>query len=78
MQIIISIITGGIAGWLAGKLMKSNFSILGNICIGLVGGIVGGLLLSLIGLSGSGFIGNIVVGVVGACILIAIGRAIKK
>ena len=78
MEIIISIITRGIAGWLAGKLMKSNFSILGNICIGFVGGIVGGILLSIVGLSGSGFIGNIIVGVIGACVLIAIGRAIKK
>ena len=78
MNLIISLIIGGISGWLAGKIMKSNFSGLGNIGIGILGGIVGSILLAIIGLHGSGFIGSIIVSVVGACVLIAIGRAIKK
>lgn len=78
MSILISIIIGGVSGWLAGKLMNSKFSLLGNIIIGLVGGFVGGILLGAIGLHGSGLLGNIIVGVVGACALIALGRAIKK
>lgn len=78
MSILISIIIGGVSGWLAGKLMNSKFSLLGNIIIGIVGGFVGGILLGAIGLHGSGLLGNIIVGVVGACALIALGRAIKK
>lgn len=78
MNLLISIIIGGISGWLAGKLMDSKFSVLGNIIIGIVGGAVGGFLLGFLGIHGSGFIGNIIVGVVGACVLIALGRAIKK
>lgn len=47
-------------------------------CIGIIGGIVGSISLGIFGLYGSGIIGNIIVSVIGACILIAIGRAIKK
>ena len=78
MGIIITIIVGGIAGWLAGKLMNSNFSILGNIILGIVGGAVGSIILGFIGISGRGLIGNTIVAVVGACVLIALGRALKK
>ena len=78
MELIMGIIVGGIAGSLAGKLMNSRFSLVGNIALGLDGGFVGSILLSFIGLHGSGFIGNIIVSVVGACVLIAIGRAIKN
>ncbi len=78
MGLIIWIIVGGLSGWLAGKIMGSNFSLFGNIALGIVGGVVGGFLLGLVGIHGSGTIGNIIVSVVGACILIAIGRAIKK
>lgn len=78
LGIFASIIIGGVSGWLAGKLMNSKFSTLGNIIIGIVGGFVGGILLGLVGLHGSGLIGRIIVSVVGACALIALGRAIKK
>ena len=78
MGIIVSIIISGIACWLAGKLMSSHFSMLGNIAIGIVGGIVGNIVLSVFGISGEGFIGRIIVGAVGACILIALGRAFSK
>ena len=78
MGIIVSIIIGGIAGWLAGKIMNSNFTMFGNIGIGIVGGVIGSILLGVLGIQGSGFIGNIVVAVIGACVLIAVGRAIKR
>ena len=41
------IIIGGIAGWVAGKLVKGGGSgILLNIVIGVIGGFVGGMLLT--------------------------------
>lgn len=78
MNLLWSILIGGVSGWLAGKLMNSRFSLLGNILLGIVGGFVGGILLGLVGIHGSGLIGSVIVGVVGACALIALGRAIKK
>ena len=74
MQILISIIIGAISGWLGGKVMKSDGSLLRNIILGVFGGGVGSTLLGTLGIYGSGTIGNILVSVVGACVLIAIGR----
>ena len=78
MSIIVALIVGGVSGWLAGQIMNSQFSVLGNIGIGIVGGFVGSLVLSAVGIHGSGMIGNIIVSVIGACIFIAIVRQIKK
>jgi len=78
MRFVISVIIGGISGWLAGCIMKSKLSKLGNIIIGILGGLVGSFLLSIIGIHGSGFIGSIIVSVIGACVLTAAGRAIRK
>ena len=74
MNIIVSIITGGIAGWLAGIIMKSSHSIIINILLGLAGGAVGGFILRLLGVYAYGFLGNILVAIVGACLLIAIAK----
>jgi len=75
-------IIGGIAGWLAGKIMRGGgFGILGNIIIGVIGGLLGGWLFSLLGitiLGGSGWIGQIIVGLVGAVIILFIAGLFKR
>lgn len=44
------ILIGGIAGWLAGKIIKGGGSgILLNVVVGVVGGFIGGLLLGWLG-----------------------------
>ena len=78
MGIIMSLVVGGICGWLAGKIMKSNNGILFNIILGLLGGCLGGLLFGILGFATTGIIGNIISGVVGSCILVALVRYIKK
>ena len=72
--IIITLFTGAIAGWLAGRLMGTDGSVLRNIILGLVGGVVGSIVLGLVGIRGKGLIGGIIVSVVGACILIWLAR----
>lgn len=76
--IIIGIAIGAISGWLAGKIMKSEGSLLRNIILGIVGGFVGSFLLGLVGISGAGYIGSIIVSVIGACVLIWVGKFINK
>ena len=75
-----SIIIGGLAGWLAGVLMKGGgYGLLGNILIGIIGGFVGSWLFGKIGLSFIGGIsGDLVEGVVGAVVLIFLVNLIKK
>ena len=78
MGIVVSLIIGGICGWLAGNIMKTGYSLLFNIILGLLGGVVGGFVLGLIGFSASNIIGSIISGVVGSCLIIFIVRKLKK
>ena len=75
---IMSIIIGGICGYIAGNIMKTGFGLLGNIILGIVGGFVGGLLFGLVGLSASGIIGNLICGVVGSCVVVWAARKVKN
>lgn len=56
MDILWTIIIGGVAGWLAGMIMTGRgFGLVGNIVVGIVGAIVGKFLLPVIGLDLSYF-----------------------
>jgi uncharacterized membrane protein YeaQ/YmgE (transglycosylase-associated protein family) len=73
------IIVGGIAGWLAGKLMKGGgFGILVNILLGIVGSVIGGYLFGVLGIAVGGFIGSLASATVGAVVLLAIVTLFKK
>jgi uncharacterized membrane protein YeaQ/YmgE (transglycosylase-associated protein family) len=73
-----AIIIGGLAGWVASMIMKTDGSmgILMNIIVGVVGAVIGNLLLPLLGVSGTtGFsIWSFVVALIGALILLFIVR----
>ncbi|KAA0694478.1 GlsB/YeaQ/YmgE family stress response membrane protein [Neorhizobium sp. P12A] len=76
---IAAIIIGGIAGWLAEKFMNSNMGVFMNIILGIVGAIVANAILSVLHLSlGGGMIAYLIAGFIGACILIAVGRLIRR
>ena len=71
MNILIWILIGGIAGYLAGVINKgSGFGLFGNIAVGLIGSVVGGYIFSLFGIPDTNFIGSIVVSTVGAVVLL--------
>jgi uncharacterized membrane protein YeaQ/YmgE (transglycosylase-associated protein family) len=72
-------IVGGIAGFLAGKVMSGGgFGVLVDIIVGIVGAMIGGWVFGMIGISAGGMIGSIIVAFVGACILLWLVRLIKK
>lgn len=70
--IIVWIILGGISGWIASKIMKTDAEQgLGeNIVVGIIGALIGGFVMNLFG--GSGITGlnlySLIVAVLGACI----------
>jgi len=77
--LIWSIIIGGIAGWLAGLIMKGEgYGVLVNILLGIVGGLVGGLVFGLLGIAATNLIGQLICATVGAVLLIALARALRK
>jgi len=77
MDLIISIVIGGIIGWLASIVMKTNaqMGIIANVLVGIVGAALGHWLAGQLGIVAGG-IGAWLVALAGAIILIAILRAI--
>ncbi|MFG1349241.1 GlsB/YeaQ/YmgE family stress response membrane protein [Xanthobacter autotrophicus] len=75
---IISILVGIIAGFLAEKFMKSSGGLLTNLVVGLVGGMLGGWVAGALGLNyiGDGMLDRIVISTCGAVLLLAIWRAV--
>lgn len=79
MNIILFLILGGVAGWLAGLIMKGRgFGILGNIFVGIIGGFLGGFLFGLIGVTSGSMLGSLLMAVVGAVVLLFIVGLLKK
>lgn len=73
-----AIIVGGLAGWIAEKVMRSNISLIGNILLGIVGAIVANFLFGLVGVEvGLGWFRYLIAGFVGSCVLIAAARMIR-
>jgi uncharacterized membrane protein YeaQ/YmgE (transglycosylase-associated protein family) len=79
MDIVIAIIIGGVIGWLASIVMKTNaqMGILANIAVGIIGSWLGFWLAPKIGLAPSDGIGRFLVGVGGAVLLILILRLLR-
>jgi len=85
MNIIVWLIVGGLIGWIASMVMRTNAQqgVLLNILVGIVGAFLGGLLLAP--LFGTGTIndnnfslGSLLVSLAGAVILLAIVNLIRR
>ena len=75
---IAAIIIGGIAGWLAEQVMKSDMGVFMNIILGIVGSLALNAILAAVGVTtGTGWIAYLITGFIGACILIFLFRAIR-
>ncbi len=72
--ILVWLIVGGIAGWLAGLIVKGGGQgIVINIIVGIVGAVIGGWLFGQLGVAvGGGLLNSIVTAVVGAVVLLLI------
>jgi len=74
MDIVIWLIIGGVAGWLAGLIVEGfGFGMIGNIVVGIIGAVIAGWLLPRLGiLIGGGVLAAIINAVIGAVILLLI------
>ncbi len=80
MDIILWIVIGIVAGWLAGKIMKGKgFGLIGDLIVGVVGAFLGGWLFGLLHISiGLGIVGSLITALVGALVLLFVLRLIFK
>jgi uncharacterized membrane protein YeaQ/YmgE (transglycosylase-associated protein family) len=78
--LIIWIIVGAVAGWLAGLVVRGfGFGLVGNIIVGILGAILGGWLFGALGFAFlPGIINTIITAFIGAVILLLIVRVIKR
>ena len=79
-SILVLLIVGAIAGWLAGQIVKGfGFGLLGNVVVGIIGAFVAGLILPQVGLAfGGGLIAAIIHATIGAVILLVLIRLVKR
>ncbi len=82
MDILFWIILGGVAGWVASIVMKTDYEqgLLLDIVLGIVGAIVGGFVLNMIGQPGvTGFnLYSLLVATLGAVVVIYLGRLLHR
>ncbi len=77
--LIMTILIGGLAGWIAEKVMKFDTGLILNIILGIVGAMVGNFILNaVIGETTDTFIGHLAVAVGGACLLIFAYKTVKN
>jgi uncharacterized membrane protein YeaQ/YmgE (transglycosylase-associated protein family) len=69
------IVTGLVAGWLAGKVTRGRgFGLFADMFLGLVGGVIGGWIFGRLGVESYGFVGSLAAATVGAVLLVAVAR----
>ena len=82
MNIILWIVFGALAGWIASLVMKTNRSqgLLADIVVGILGAFLGGFIFNLFGASGvAGFnLYSLFVAIVGAIVLLFIVKSVRR
>jgi uncharacterized membrane protein YeaQ/YmgE (transglycosylase-associated protein family) len=74
---IVWILVGGIAGFLASKVLTGRgMGLIWDIVVGILGGFLGGWLAGLVGIATTNILMAVVVAFVGAAILLVVFRAL--
>jgi uncharacterized membrane protein YeaQ/YmgE (transglycosylase-associated protein family) len=78
--LLIFLVVGAIAGWLAGLIVSGGgFGLIGDIVVGVVGAFIAGWLLPQLGIHlMPGFVGEIIDATIGAVILLLVIRLIRR
>ena len=75
--LIVSLLIGAVAGWLAGQLMRgAGFGLIVNVIVGMVGGLVGWRFPNVLPITG--IAGAIVQSAIGAIIVLAVAGLVKR
>ena len=79
-SLIIFLLIGALAGWLAGIIVKGNgFGLLGDMVVGVIGSFIGGWLFDHYGfVHGNGLLGPLLGATVGAVILLLVLRLVRR
>jgi len=71
-SLLVFLLVGLVAGWLADLVVRNGFGLLGDLIIGVLGSFIGGWLFGQLGITTGGILGNILTAFIGAIILLAV------
>ena len=78
-NLLLFLVIGIVAGFLAGKIMKgAGFGLVGDLIVGVIGSFIGVSVFGLLNISSGGILGLLIAAIVGALILLYIVRQVKK
>ncbi|MDX1540570.1 MAG: GlsB/YeaQ/YmgE family stress response membrane protein [Geminicoccaceae bacterium] len=78
-ELILLLVTGAIAGWAAGRIMRGRgFGLVVNVLLGIAGGLLGGQLAAWAGITGDGWMVDVVTAMTGAVLLLAVVDLIRS
>lgn len=80
VSLVAVLIVGGVAGWLAGRIVAGRgHGLLGNIIVGIAGAVIGGAIVPMLGLGlGVGLVQRVVTATLGAVILLGIVKILRR
>ncbi len=79
MYLIIFLLVGLVAGWLASVLVRGRgLGLVADLVVGVIGAFLGGFLLRAVGLAAFGLIGSVIQATIGAVVLLVIIKALRK
>lgn len=75
-QLLLFIVVGAVAGWLAGQFMRGHgFGLVGDVIVGIIGSFIGGYVMPVAGTRlGGGIFGTLFVAFLGAVLLLFVVR----
>lgn len=79
--LLILLLVGAVAGWLAGMVMGGGFGLIGNIIVGVLGAVIASYLLPRVGVSinlGGSIINQIVSAFIGAIVLLLVVGIVRR
>lgn len=77
--ILVWLLIGALAGWLAGIVVKGyGFGLVGNIVVGILGAAIGGWLFGSLGIAATGIVGAVLGATVGAIFLLLLIRLVRR
>jgi len=78
-HLLLFLVIGVAAGFLAGKIMRgAGFGLVGDLIVGVIGSFIGAWVFGLLGIEAGGILGLLVASVVGAVLLLYVLRLFKK
>jgi uncharacterized membrane protein YeaQ/YmgE (transglycosylase-associated protein family) len=79
-SLVVILLVGAIAGWLAGRIIRGvGFGLIGDIIIGILGALVASLLFPRIGVHlGTGMAAEIIAATIGALVLLIVVRLTRR